>query len=156
MLSSEREISPDDVNPAANAAGVEVEDDGDSTAAEIQMAVGQDTWAIEGGYFVRTHRVPRTTLFSPLDVPDYPPAIGAKHIEILRVTQPQFADEQWPKFGCIEGCWTGSPSAATSLQNRLGDSFGPILPKAPKGKALYGGGLVRVCREPKRRQMCIH
>ena len=70
LVSSERESSPEDLNPASNTGGDDADDEGDSRAEKTQVAVDHDTWTIEGDYLVRTHRVPRTTLFRPLDSPD--------------------------------------------------------------------------------------
>ena len=70
----------------------------------------QDTWLIEGDYLVRKHKVPRTALFSPTDVPDEPPPIDITHVEVLRVTCPKFT-------GILGLAWTESKTAgqATNL-----------------------------------------
>ena len=158
-MSSERESSPEDLNPASNTGGDDADDEGDSRAEKTQVAVDHDTWTIESGYFVRKHRLPRTTLFGALDVPDDPPPNDVKHIEVLRVTNPRFARDSWPKYDCVEDCSGGRPSDAKSLQNPLSGAtltwtgetlFGRVMPKAPKGKAWYNGGLVRVRRGSKR------
>ena len=62
------------------------------TESEEQQRLAKDCWTIEGDYLVRKHRLPRTTLFSPLDVPDDPPPIAAENIEVLRITK---ADILW-------------------------------------------------------------
>ena len=117
-MSSERESVPEDEgDPASNAGGVDAETDSDLRAVKTSVSIDHDTWAIEGDYLVRTHRVPRTTLFSPLDVPDDPPPIHVNNIEALRVTRPRFAGETWPEYDCVEDCWAGRPSDARSLQN---------------------------------------
>ena len=159
-MSSERENSPEDVgDPASNAGGVDAETDSDSRAVKTHVSIDHDTWAIEGDYLVRTHRVPRTTLFSPLDVPDDPPPIDVKNIEVLRITKPVFAGETWPKYDCVEDCWCGRPSDARSLQNPVSGAtltwtgetlFGRVMPKAPKGKAWCNGDLVCARRGSKR------
>ena len=106
------------------------------------MVSDKDYWRIEGDYRVRVHVVPRTTLFSPLDVPDDPPLIDAKNIEVLRTTKPLFAGTQWREMNVIEDAWSGNPSDAKSLQNPSDDStlpwieetcFERIRPQPPKG-----------------------
>ena len=51
-----------------------------------QKSPDQDFWLTEGDFPVRRHILPRTILFSPLDVPLGPPPIDVKHIEVLRYT----------------------------------------------------------------------
>ena len=102
LVSSERESSPEDAgDPASNAGGVDAETDSDSRAVETSVSIDHDTWAIEGDYLVRTHSVPRTTLLSPLDVPDDPPPINITNIEVLRATNPRFAGETWLEYDCV-------------------------------------------------------
>ena len=92
--------------------------DQDSSAEQLAEAEGgdapvsqdQDTWLIEGDYIVRKHKVPRTALFSPTDVPDEPPPIDIKHVEVFRITCPGFT-------GKLGLAWTESKTAgqATNL-----------------------------------------
>ena len=114
---------------------------------------------IEGDCLVRKHRLPRTTLFSPLDVPDDPPPIAAENIEVLRITKPIFSGTPWPGMDTIEDCWMGRAHDAKPLTNPLSGKtltwtgetlFGRVLPKAPKGKAWCNGELVRVRRGTQR------
>ena len=115
-LSSQR-ASKDDNHDPQNAGGL-----GSTTTdtAEDESTAGvsnQDSWRIEGDYLVRVHRAPRTTLFSPVEVPDDPPPIDVKNIEVLRTTKPLFAGMQWPEMNVLEDAWSGNPSDARSLQS---------------------------------------
>ncbi len=71
---------------------------------------------------MRVHRVPRTTLFSPLDVPNDLPPIDVQNFEVLRTTEPFFAGIQWPETDVIEYAWGGNPSDARTLQTPGGGS----------------------------------
>ena len=88
--------------------------------------------------------MPRTTLFSPLDVPDDLPPIDVKNTVVLRATKPLLAGTQWPDMATVEDAWSGNPSDAKSLQNPSDGStltwtgetlFERVMPKPPKGKA---------------------
>ena len=168
LPSSERPVDnlPDDLDPAPNAGGVDGEDtNGEATTGNRSAVTNQDCWSLEGDYLVRRHLKPRTTLFSPLDVPDDPPPIEAKFIEVLRTTKPLFSGHQWPEMETIEDCWTGrSQSDAKSLRNPVDDStltwtgetiFERVLPKPPKGKAWCGHELVRT-RAGSKRALDVH
>ena len=131
------------------------------TAEDEDTAIvsDKDYWRIGGDYLVRVHVVPRTTLFSPLDVPDDPPLIDAKNIEVLRTTKPLFAGTQWLEMNVIEDAWSGNPSDAKSLQSPSDDStlswtgetcFERIRPQPPKGKTWCMGELVNVRRGTQR------
>ena len=90
LLSSERATQHEDPDPhnAGGVGGREADTAEDESSAAVP---DQDCWRIEGDYLVRVHRLPRTTLFSPLDLPDDPPPIDAKNIEVLRTTKPLFS-----------------------------------------------------------------
>jgi len=159
LLSSSRgERDHEDPDPQ-NAGGVS----GRATeAGEDEYGAGvpdQDSWHIEGDYLVRVHRVPRTTLFSPLDVPDDPPPIDVKNIEVLRTTKPVFSGTQWPEMETIEDAWSGNASDARILQTPDDGStltwtgetlFERVMPQPPKGKAWCMGELVNIRRGTKR------
>ena len=158
LLSSQRPEYHEDPDPH-NAGGVGSRD---TEAAEDELRAGgsdQDSWHIEGDYLVRRHVLPRTTLFSPLDCPDDPPPIDAKHIEVLRTTKPLFAGMQWPEMAIVEDAWSGNPSDAVSLRNPSDGStltwtgetcFERVRPPPPKGKAWCMGELVNVRRGTQR------
>ena len=58
--------------------------------AEDESTAGvsdQYPWRMEGDYLARVHREPRTTFFSPVDVPNDPPPIDVRNIEVLRTTK---------------------------------------------------------------------
>ena len=115
LLSSQRATHHEDPDPQ-NAGGVGSsanETAGDESSAGIS---DQDSWRIEGDYLVRVHRVPRTTLFSPLEVPNDLPPIDVQNLEVLRTTKPVFAGTQWPEIDVIEDAWSGNPSDARTLQ----------------------------------------
>ena len=116
-MSTERDGPSEDLSLASNAGGVGGSDGSDSTVVKTRESDDLDPWSIQGDYLVRTHKVPRTTLFSPLDVPADPPPIDVNNIEVLRVSKPRFAGEQWPKFETIDDSWSGNPSDAKSLHN---------------------------------------
>ena len=117
LLSSERSENHEDLDLANHAGGVgsrETDlDEGESAGRDPN----QDHWLIEGDYLVRRHLVPRTTLFSPPDVPDDLPPIDVNQIEVLRTTKPLFAGTKWPEMATVEDAWSGNPSDARSLQN---------------------------------------
>ena len=105
------------------------------------------------------HRAPRTTLFSPVEVPDDPPPIDIKNIEVLRTTKPLFASIQWPEMNVLEDAWSGNPSDARSLQSPSDGStltwtgetcFERVRPPPPKGKTWCMGDLVNVRRGTQR------
>lgn len=100
LLSSERVKHHEDPDPQ-NAGGVgSMEADG---AEEESYAEGsdQDPWRISSDYVVRVHKLPRTILLSPLDVPDDLPPIDVKNIEVLMTTKPLFAGQQWPEMSTL-------------------------------------------------------
>ena len=100
-LSSERDNTTD-LDPADNAGGDGSRSTEDGmTESEEQQRLAKDCWTIEGDYLVRKHQLPRTTLFSPLDVPDDPPPIAAENIEVLRITKPIFSGTPWPGMGAM-------------------------------------------------------
>ena len=112
----------------------------------------RDSWSLQGDYLVRTHKVPRTTLFTPLEVPEDPPPIALQHIEVLRTTKPRFSGQPWPTMELVEDCWKARPSDAKPLLSPSDGStltwtgetvFERVLPKPPKGKAWCGTQLVR-------------
>ena len=159
LLSSTRASHDHDPNGPQNAGGV---GDRANETAEEESAAGvsdQDSWRIEGDYLVRVHLVPRTTLFSPVDVPNDPPPIDVRHIEVLRTTKPPFAGTQWPDMNVIEDAWSGNPSDARSLHNPGDGStltwtgetcFERVRPPPPKGKTWCMGELVNVRRGTQR------
>ena len=145
-MSSERISYGEDPDPQ-NAGGVGGRSADSAEEESAARVPDQDSWQIEGDYLVRVHRVPRTTLFSPLDVPNDPPPIDVQHIEVLRTTKPLFAGTQWPEMNVVEDAWSGNPSDAKSLQNPGGDStltwtgetcFERIRPPPPKGNMVHG------------------
>ena len=118
LLSSQR-ASKDDNHDPQNAGGL-----GSTTTdtAEDESTAGvsnQDSWRIEGDYLVRVHRAPRTTLFSPVDVPSDPPPIDVKSIEVLRTTKPLFAGTQWPEMSVLEDAWSSLKFRSTSGCSRV-------------------------------------
>ena len=138
---------------AYNAGGAESQET-DKAEDELSSSdPNQDCWLIECDYLVRRHYKPRTTLFSPLDVPEDPPPIDVKHVDVLRVTKPLFAGHQWPEMDLIEDAWSGNASDAKSL-NDPGDGstltwtgetlFERVRPDPPKGKAWCMGELVNI------------
>ena len=101
LLSSQRASQGEDPD-LQNAEGVGSranETAGDESSARVP---DQDFWRIEGDYLVRLDQVPRTTLFSPVDVPDGLPPIDFQNVEVLRTTKPVFAGVQWPEVDVIE------------------------------------------------------
>ena len=74
------EVQPSSVRPAflsdedaypGSSEGLESGNTETTTPAPLD----RDSWSIQGDYLVRTHKVPRTTLFTPLEVPEDPPPI---------------------------------------------------------------------------------
>ena len=160
LPSSEREGIPEDLDPAnAGGVGARASDDDDTERGDSTSA-NQDVWSIEGDYLVRRHRMPRTAVFSPSDVPEDPPPIDAKHLEVLRQTKPRFSGQQWPEMELVEDCWTGHASSdAKSLLNPVDGSpltwtgetiFERVLPAPPRSKIWCGGELVRAKTGSKR------
>ena len=154
LLSSERATQQDDPDPQ-NAGGVGGRES-DGAGDELRAAVpDQDFWRTEGDYLVRVHPVPRTTLFSPLDLPENPPPIDATNIEVLRATKPLFAGDQWPETATPEDAWSGNPSDAKTLRHPVDGStltwteetlFERAMPPPPQGKAWCTGELVNIRR----------
>jgi hypothetical protein len=161
-ISSERPaafLSNDDAYPGGDINGTERGEIHELSSAPA--SVNRDCWSIQGDYLVRTHNCPRTALFSPLEVPEDPPPIELKHIEVLRVTKPRFSGQQWPKMELVEDCWVARPSDAKPLLNPLDGStltwtgetvFERVLPIAPKGKVWCGTELARARAVPQRAQ----
>ena len=161
-ISSERSavfLSDEDAYPT-DSDGLESRNAESSTPVSID----RDYWSIQGDYLVRTHKVPRTTLFTPLEVPNEPPPIAINNIEVLRTTKPRFSGTQWPTMEIIEDCWTARPSDAKPLLAPSDGStltwtgetvFERVLPKPPKGKVWCGTELVRH-RAGTRRAQDIH
>ena len=158
LLSSERATQHEDPDPhnAGGVGGRDVDGAGDELSAR---APDQDSWCIEGDYLVRRHLVPRTTLFSPLDLPDDPPPIDAANIEVLRVTTPLFAGDQWPEMAILEDAWSGNISDAKTLRHPVDGStltwtgetlFERVRPPPPQGKAWCMGELVNIRRGTQR------
>ena len=158
LMSSERTSAE---NPDASNAGGGAQ--GEAHTADEQeselRSIDRDRWLIEGDYLVRKHAVPRTTLSSPLDVPDDPPPIDVKSIEVLRITKPIFSGGTWPEMNTVEDCWMGRAHDAKSLLDPSNGStltwtgetiFQRVYPKAPKGKAWCNGELIRTRRGSKR------
>ena len=88
--------------------------DDDETERGDSASANQDALSMDGDYVVRKHILPRTTLFSPLDVPEVPPPIDARRLEVLRSTKPRFSWQQWPEMQLVEDCWTGHASSKSS------------------------------------------
>ena len=55
---------------------------------------------------VRVHRALRTIVFSPVGVPDDPPPVDVKHIEVLRTIKPVFAGTQWAEMSVLDDACT--------------------------------------------------
>ncbi len=59
---------------------------------DIPRPVDRDTWEIQGDYLVRVRNKPRTTLFTPPEVIDTdPPPVPIGHLEVTRLTKPEFS-----------------------------------------------------------------
>ena len=95
---------------------------GNTEQQTVPVSIDHDYWTIQGDYLVRTHKVPRTALFTPLEVPEDPPPIDTKYIEVLRTTKPRFSGQQWPTMELVEDCWTARPSDAKPLLHPLDGS----------------------------------
>jgi hypothetical protein len=76
LLTSERP-NITNLDPADNAGGDGISSiEEGTTESDDQQLSTNECWAIAGDYLVRKHRLPRTTLFSPTDVPDDLPPIA--------------------------------------------------------------------------------
>ena len=92
-------LGSDDVYPGGDADGLE---SGNTETRAATVSADRDSWSVQGDYLVRTHKEPRAALFSPLEVPEGPPPIELKHVEVLRTTELRFSGQQWPTMGHVE------------------------------------------------------
>jgi hypothetical protein len=65
----------------------------------------KDRWERREFWTVRVHEEPRTNLFSPLEVPDDPPPVDIKHLDVMRSTMTNLYEV--PRLKRIDDCWTG-------------------------------------------------
>ena len=65
----------------------------------------QDYYERKGLFTVRMHVVHRIQMFTPLEVPDEPPPVDIKHIDVMRSTRTDL--HEFPSLLRIDDCWTG-------------------------------------------------
>ena len=90
-------------NHLDNAGGADIGAE-DGAVASDEAVSNRDSWIIESDFLVRRHKLPRTTLFSPLDCPEDLVPIPLEAIEVLRTTKPEFSGTPWPDMETFEDC----------------------------------------------------
>ena len=115
LMNSERS---NNYNHLDNAGGDDIGAE-DGAVASDEAVSNRDSWIIDGDFLVRRHKLPRTTLFSPLDCLEDPPPILLESIEVLRTTKPEFSGTPWPDMEAVEECWMGRAHNAKPLTNPL-------------------------------------
>ena len=80
-------------DPEIVAAGLDRQATSDTMALPPVL---HDYWEKRGFFTVRVHVVPRTCKFSPLEVPDEPPPVAIKHLDVMRSTRTDL--HEFPKL----------------------------------------------------------
>jgi hypothetical protein len=106
----------------------------------------KDRWEKREFWTVRVHDEPRTNLFSPLEVPDDPPPVDIKHIDVMRSTRTNLYE--FPSLKRIDDCWTGHEGDKKILHLGSGGTptkwtgetwFETVAPKHPDWRQIFIG-----------------